>query len=69
MLKSLVPILALTTVLAVAPATLPTPDPDDGGIVLPPGFRALVVADNLVGIEAIFHGADGARQLERSRPS
>ncbi|HZP59039.1 MAG TPA: c-type cytochrome [Opitutaceae bacterium] len=27
---------------------LPTPDPDDGGIKLPPGFRALVVADNLV---------------------
>jgi glucose/arabinose dehydrogenase/mono/diheme cytochrome c family protein len=29
-------------------ATLPTPDADDGGISLPPGFRALVVADNLV---------------------
>ncbi|MDI1319626.1 MAG: PQQ-dependent sugar dehydrogenase, partial [bacterium] len=27
---------------------LPKPDPDDGGISLPPGFRALVVADNLV---------------------
>lgn len=36
----------LTPVLA--PAALPTPDPDDGGISLPPGFRALVVADNLV---------------------
>jgi len=36
---------------AEAPAKaggLPTPDPDDGGITLPPGFRALVVADNLV---------------------
>jgi glucose/arabinose dehydrogenase len=30
------------------PAGLPKPDPDDGGISLPPGFRALVVADNLV---------------------
>lgn len=26
----------------------PKPDPDDGAISLPPGFRALVVADNLV---------------------
>ena len=29
-------------------ATLPAPDPDDGAIALPRGFRALVVADNLV---------------------
>ena len=29
-------------------AALPTPDPDDGGINLPPGFRAFVYADNLV---------------------
>ncbi len=27
---------------------LPAPDADDGGITLPPGFRALVFADNLV---------------------
>jgi glucose/arabinose dehydrogenase/cytochrome c5 len=27
---------------------LPTPDPDDGGLTLQPGFRALVVADNLI---------------------
>ena len=33
---------------AGAAATLPVPDPDDGAIVLPQGFRALVVADNLV---------------------
>ena len=33
---------------AALKAALPTPDPDNGGIVLPPGFRALVVADNLV---------------------
>jgi glucose/arabinose dehydrogenase/mono/diheme cytochrome c family protein len=31
-----------------ASAALPVPDADDGGISLPPGFRALVVADNLV---------------------
>jgi glucose/arabinose dehydrogenase/cytochrome c5 len=37
--------------LALVPLTraaLPTPDPDDGGINLPPGFRAVVFADNLV---------------------
>jgi glucose/arabinose dehydrogenase/mono/diheme cytochrome c family protein len=33
---------------ALRAASLPTPDPDDGAITLPPGFRALVVADNLV---------------------
>jgi glucose/arabinose dehydrogenase/mono/diheme cytochrome c family protein len=34
---------------AVAPAiaALPTPDPDNGGITLPPGFHAIVFADNL----------------------
>ena len=30
-----------------APVKGPAPDPDDGAISLPPGFRALVVADNL----------------------
>ncbi|HTB81028.1 MAG TPA: c-type cytochrome [Opitutaceae bacterium] len=30
-----------------ARAALPAPDPDNGDIKLPPGFRALVVADNL----------------------
>jgi glucose/arabinose dehydrogenase/cytochrome c5 len=42
-------LLALTA-LALATtvrAALPTPDPDDGAIKLPPGFRALVFADNL----------------------
>ena len=28
-------------------AALPSPDADDGGLTLPPGFRALVVADDL----------------------
>lgn len=40
-------ILLLTTATTLR-AALPTPDADDGGIRLPPGFRALVVADNLV---------------------
>jgi glucose/arabinose dehydrogenase/mono/diheme cytochrome c family protein len=46
------PLLLLTGLAAlattVARAALPAPDADDGGISLPPGFRALVVADNLV---------------------
>jgi glucose/arabinose dehydrogenase len=33
---------------AIARAALPVPDEDDGAISLPPGFRALVFADNLV---------------------
>ena len=42
-------VLATLGLTSVAPAAgLPTPDPDDGAISLPPGFRALVVADNLV---------------------
>jgi hypothetical protein len=30
------------------PVQQPTPDADDGRILVPAGFRALVVADNLV---------------------
>jgi glucose/arabinose dehydrogenase/cytochrome c5 len=44
---TLVVSLALARPLSAA-APLPSPDPDDGAIILPPGFRALVVADNLV---------------------
>lgn len=40
--------LAVMFALGTRAATLPVPDPDDGAIVLPQGFRALVVADNLV---------------------
>ncbi|HEY5908267.1 MAG TPA: PQQ-dependent sugar dehydrogenase, partial [Vicinamibacteria bacterium] len=36
--------LLLASTVTAAP---PAPDPDDGAIKLPPGFRALVVADNL----------------------
>jgi glucose/arabinose dehydrogenase len=44
--KSLVLALALLAT-TTAQGAQPSPDPDDGGIKLPPGFRALVVADNL----------------------
>jgi glucose/arabinose dehydrogenase/mono/diheme cytochrome c family protein len=45
------PALLAAVILAaagIARGALPKPDPDDGGIFLAPGFRALVVADNLV---------------------
>ena len=49
MVKSFGPLAAFALAVAAAlPPALPMPDPDDGGITLPPGFRALVVADNLV---------------------
>jgi glucose/arabinose dehydrogenase/mono/diheme cytochrome c family protein len=40
--------LATSQPASAATAPLPVPDPDDGAISLPPGFRALVFADNLV---------------------
>lgn len=40
-------LLILASTAAVCRAALPTPDPDDGGLTLPPGFRALVVADQV----------------------
>jgi glucose/arabinose dehydrogenase len=49
MKRLLLPLVAVCFLAApFAQAALPTPDPDDGGIALPPGFRALVYADNLV---------------------
>jgi glucose/arabinose dehydrogenase len=39
--------LLLAASFTFAQAKLPAPDRDDGAITLPPGFRALVVADNL----------------------
>jgi glucose/arabinose dehydrogenase/cytochrome c5 len=39
--------LAFVVAAPAVRAGLPVPDPDDGAIKLPPGFRAVVVADNL----------------------
>lgn len=52
-MKSSVTLRAFLVVLpacltVLAQAALPVPDPDNGGLELPPGFRALVVADNLI---------------------
>ena len=41
-------LLAIGITIAAQQTPLPKPDPDNGAISLPPGFRALVVADNLV---------------------
>jgi glucose/arabinose dehydrogenase/mono/diheme cytochrome c family protein len=44
-------------------AALPAPDPDDGGIILPPGFRALVFADNLVVGKRVGNSGERLRGL------
>ena len=47
--RLLLAILTLCVTLgSAAQSKLPVPDPDDGAVTLPAGFRALVVADNLV---------------------
>ncbi|HUR56873.1 MAG TPA: c-type cytochrome [Opitutaceae bacterium] len=48
---------------ATSLAALPAPDPDDGGINLPPGFRALVYADNLVVGKRVGNTAEKLRGL------
>src|ERR1700729_146397 len=48
MKRPLLPFALLLVLAPLARAALPMPDPDDGGITLPPGFRAPVYADNLV---------------------
>src|SRR4051812_10287399 len=44
-------------------APLPTPDPDNGGIDLPPGFRAVVFADNLVVGKRVGNNRENLRGL------
>jgi glucose/arabinose dehydrogenase/mono/diheme cytochrome c family protein len=45
---------------------LPTPDPDNGAIELPPGFRALVVADNLGALRFMTVAPNGDIYLKRT---
>ncbi|HWA24396.1 MAG TPA: PQQ-dependent sugar dehydrogenase [Lacunisphaera sp.] len=47
-MQKFLPALSVLAMATAALAALPAPDADDGAINLPPGFRALVVADNLV---------------------
>ena len=63
-------LLAITATLSLAvlvagtaQTTLPAPDSDDGAISLPPGFRALVVADNLVVGKKAGNSAEKLRGL------
>lgn len=53
----------LLLALTAAQQALPIPDPDDGAIALPPGFRALVVADNLIVNRKARNSAERLRGL------
>jgi glucose/arabinose dehydrogenase/mono/diheme cytochrome c family protein len=55
--------LSATLALAASPPALPVPDPDDGAITLPPGFRALVVADNLVANRKVGNNSEALRGI------
>ena len=52
-------LLASLLLATVASASLPTPDADNGGLTLPPGFRALVVADKLKPLRSMAVAANG----------
>lgn len=56
-------LLFVAPLLAVASsfAATPRPDPDNGGLTLPPGFRALIVADNLTAGRKIGNSGDQLR--------
>ena len=64
MKRTLLPV--VLAALCLAPftrAVLPAPDADDGGITLPPGFRALVYADNLVVDKRVGNSREALRGL------
>jgi len=44
-------------------AALPVPDDDDGGLTLPPGFRALIYADNVVVDKKVGNSRENLRGL------
>src|SRR4029079_19502388 len=59
---SLLLLLATAAVITTQRA-LPVPDPDDGAIALPAGFRALVVADNLTQGRRVGNSAEALRGI------
>ena len=61
--RSTILVFIAASVTLLASAALPTPDPDNGGLILPPGFRALVVADNLIAGRKIGKDTDQLRFL------
>jgi glucose/arabinose dehydrogenase len=62
MTRPLLALLALTCATGLA-AAIPTPDADDGGLTLPAGFRALIVADDLVAGRKVGSNNDQLRFL------
>ncbi len=58
-MKRLIAAVFATALASPAFAALPTPDKDDGAIKLPPGFRALVVADDLGPLRFMTVAANG----------
>jgi glucose/arabinose dehydrogenase/mono/diheme cytochrome c family protein len=63
MKKSVAGILLSTLLATTGFSALPVPDPDDGGITLPPGFRALVYADNLTADRRVGRSRENVRGL------
>ncbi|MBL9219733.1 MAG: PQQ-dependent sugar dehydrogenase [Opitutaceae bacterium] len=58
-MKTLPLIAIFLLALPLARAALPVPDADNGGITLPPGFRALVVADKLKPLRQVAVAPNG----------
>ena len=56
-------VLCLTGATLSVRAALPVPDADNGGIILPPGFRAVVFADNLVAGQKVGNNNNNLRFL------
>lgn len=60
---SVVSVFLMALILSARQPSVPKPDPDNGGITLPPGFRALVVADNLVAGKKVNNAAERLRGI------
>ncbi len=63
-MSRLLPALLLLTAPLTARASLPAPDADNGGLLLPPGFRALVVADKLKPLRNLAVASNGDLYLK-----
>ncbi|MEO7600084.1 MAG: sorbosone dehydrogenase, partial [Opitutus sp.] len=62
-MKFTAPLFSSLLLVSLAHAALPAPDADNGGLSLPPGFRALIVADNLTAGRKIDGSGDQLRFL------
>ena len=58
--------LVIFLILPAPSMALPVPDDDNGAIQLPPGFRALVVADNLGEMRFMAVAPNGDIYLKRT---